>query len=140
MEKRDFSLGTAALILLAGSLTTTGSYGRDLVVTRTAKSGVDSLIAYERGWDRNCQPTGSSVTFTSQPAHGKASVVQGTSIIPPSTLRSGDTGHCVGQSIVGNEIRYLSAPGFHGRDHVSWSVTYGNGAEGGATDVTIVVK
>jgi hypothetical protein len=140
MKHGDFARWTLSLTMLAGGLAATGSYARDLVLTRTAKSGADSIIAYERAWDGECQPKGSSVTFTSQARHGTVSVVQGISVIPPSTPRSGSTGRCSGRSIVGNEIHYLSSLGFHGTDHVSWTVVYSNRSEGGATDISIVVK
>ncbi len=130
----------AAIVTLTGVVAATGSDAKDLVLTRPAVSGVDDIIAYERAFDRTCRARGASVTFTRQPAHGKISILQGVSIIPTSTPRFGSTGKCAGQSIVGHEIHYMSDSGYHGVDHVSWTVIYDNGAEGGATDVNIVVR
>ncbi len=116
MKNADIALGPAVRVILAASVFATASQARDLVLTRTARSGADSLIALERAWNKDCQQRMSSVTFTSQPTHGSVSVVQGVSTIPASTPRNGSTGNCAGQSIQGNEIRYLSKPGFHGTD------------------------
>jgi hypothetical protein len=127
------------LVALAFGTGATSSLAGDLVLTRAAQSGVASLIGYERAWNRNCQDVGTTVTITGQPSHGSVSVEQGSSTIPASTPRSGSTGQCAGRQIAGNQVMYRSEPGFHGRDHVSWHVVYGNG-KSGETNVTIAVR
>src|SRR5712692_2831854 len=91
---------------------------KDLTLTRDAKSGVDSRIAYERAWDRDCKALPVTVTITQQPKNGTVSVVQGTSTIPASTPGSGSTGGCAGKTVTGNEIVYRSNAGFRGTDTV----------------------
>ncbi len=113
--------------------------GEELKVTRTADSGVESLIAHERSWDRNCNPRQSAVTITSKPTSGTVSVVLGTSTIPTSTPRFGSTGVCAGKTITGNQVMYKSKPGFHGVDTVTYGVVYGDGSRG-STTITINVK
>ena len=115
------------------------STGEAIKVTRNVKSGVESLIAYERSWDGNCNPTESRVAFTSKPVMGTAWVAVGTSIIPESTPRFGSTGACAGKTITGNQVMYKSNPGFQGNDAVTYDVVYGNGRRGSMI-ITIVVK
>ena len=88
------------------------AHASDLTLTRTARSGVPSLIGQERSWDRSCQPLASQVTITQQPAHGSVSVVTGESVIPSTTPREGSTGACAGHSVTGNQVIYRSEPGF----------------------------
>jgi len=111
---------------------------KDLKLTRDAKSGVDSRIAYERAWDRDCKAVPVTVTITQQPKSGTVSVVQGTSTIPASTPRSGST-DCAGKTVTGNEIKYRSNAGFRGTDTVSYNVAKNNVAVG-STTITINVK
>src|ERR1700730_6511310 len=91
---------------------------RDLKLTRDAKSGVDSRIAYERAWDRDCKALPVTVRITQQPKNGTVSVVQGTSTIPAGTPRSGRTDDCAGKTVAGNEVMYRSNAGFRGTDTV----------------------
>jgi hypothetical protein len=98
--------------------------GQTLNLTRSAKSGVDSTIAQERAWDRNCNATAVTVTITKNPANGTISVASGvTSTIPPSTPAQGSTGACAGKSVTGNEVKYKSNAGFTGIDSVSYTVS-----------------
>lgn len=111
----------------------------DLQLTRITTSGVDTLIAYERGWDGNCNPVPVTVTFTKMPSHGIVSVVQGTSTIPDSTARHGSTGKCAGRTITGNQLMYRSEAGFYGSDSISYNVV-NNGVSAGSTTITINVQ
>jgi hypothetical protein len=112
---------------------------KDLKLTREAKSGVDSRLAYERAWDRDCKSLPVTVTMTQQPKNGTVSVVQGTSTIPASTPRAGEIDRCVGKPVTGNEIRYKSKPGFRGTDTLSYNVV-NNNVGTGTTTITINVK
>jgi hypothetical protein len=113
---------------------------KDLNLTRSAESGVDSLISQERGWDRNCNVLPVTVSITKHPVNGAISVVPGvTSTIPASTPRSGSTGACAGKTVTGNEIRFKSNPGFHGTDTVSYDVVFGSQPPQ-STAITINVK
>jgi hypothetical protein len=112
---------------------------KDLKLMRTAKSGIDSLIGYERGWDHDCAAIPTTVTITSQPKHGVATIVQGTSTIPTSTPPNGSTGECAGRTITGNQVMYRSQAGYHGTDFIAWDAMTARG-NGGHVDVTIAVK
>jgi len=129
-------------LVLAGTITaacTITAAARDLQLTRDATSGVDSRIAYERAWDRNCKALPTSVSVMQQPKNGTISVVEGTSTIPASTPNSGSSGDCVGKTVTGNEVHYKSNAEFHGTDSVTYSVT-NNGVPAGTRIITIVVK
>jgi hypothetical protein len=112
---------------------------KDLKLTRDAKSGVDSRIAYERAWDRDCKAVPVTVAITQQPKNGTVSVVQGTSTIPTSTPRSGGTDNCAGKTVAGNEIMYRSNAGFRGTDTVVYDAVRNNVGVG-TTTITINVK
>ena len=127
-----------ALVALTFALSAEPSPAQNLTLTRSARSGIDSLIGYERAWDRSCAAKRSTVTITRQPANGSAYVAQGTSKIPASTPRGGDTGQCAGKTIAGNQVMYRSRAGFHGTDFVSWDAVFDGG--GGHVDVTIDVR
>jgi uncharacterized caspase-like protein len=110
-----------------------------LKVSRTVESGIESLLAYERAWDRNCSPLQTTVTLTSKPANGNIWVAIGTSVIPESTPRGGSTGVCAGKTITGNQVMYKSNPGFHGVETVTYDVVNPNGSRGSMV-MTINVK
>jgi hypothetical protein len=100
---------------------------QSLNLTRSAESGIDSLISQERAWDRNCNALPVNVNITKNPVNGTVSVVPGvTSTIPSSTPAGGNTGACAGKTVTGNEIRYKSKAGFHGTDSVSYNVVNGD--------------
>lgn len=128
------SVWTAAAVTCVGT-----AAAKDLTLTRNAESGVDSRIAYERAWDRDCKALPTTVTVTQPPKNGTISVVQGTSTIPASTPNSGSTENCAGKSVAGNEVHYKSNAGFHGTDTVTYSVT-NNNVPAGTRVITIVVK
>src|SRR5262245_16614129 len=118
---RKFAVLSGGLTIL---LVLVGPSLAELKLTRSANSGVDSLISQERAWDRNCNPIAVTVTITKNPANGAVSVVPGvTSTIPSSTPASGSTGACAGKSVTGNEVRYKSNAGFRGADSVSYNVS-----------------
>jgi hypothetical protein len=132
------------LVALLGTVMAAGGIGsavaRDLTLTRKAQSGVETRIAYERAWNRDCQALPTTVTVTQAPKNGAISVVQGTSTVPPSTPNSGETAdNCVGKTVAGNEVHYKSNAGFHGTDSVTYSVT-NNGKPDGTRVITIVVE
>ena len=91
-----------------------------------AVSGVDSLLAHEHAWDRNCNALQTKITFTKMPAHGEVSIGTGTPL-PQKVPRTGPTGHCIGKMITGNEVMYKSEPGYQGMDAVSYLGVYPNG-------------
>ena len=122
-----------ATALLAPSSIGAGAFAQEIKLTRPAQSGIESLLANERSWDRNCKPLATSVTITSQPSNGKVTVIQGVSTLPPTTPRSGSTGDCAGKSVTGNQIMYQSNPGFRGTDTLAYKVMYGNGKSGSTT-------
>ena len=131
-------LTTAFVCSLAA--TAAGTAAADsLKLTRNALSGVDSLLAYERAWDKDCKALPSVVTVTEQPKNGSVSVVQTTGTIPASTRDTGSTGGCAGTAVTGNQIRYTSNPGYHGRDTVSYTIMTNN-APAGSKVITIIVK
>ncbi len=125
--------GTIATICIATAV------AKDLKLTRNATSGVESRIAYERAWDRNCKALPTSVSLTQQPKNGTISIVEGTSTIPEGTPNSGSTGDCAGKTVTGSEVHYKSNAGFHGTDSVSYSVT-NNNMPAGTRIITIIVK
>ena len=99
-------------------------FAESLNLTRSAKSGLESLIVEERLWDRNCNALPVTVTITKIPANGAISVKpEVRSTIPASTPAQGSTGACAGKQVTGNEIWYKSNPGFRGTDSVSYNVS-----------------
>lgn len=124
-----FKVISAQLVSFTICICCSSSYAGTLDLQRSAKSGSDSIIGYERAWDGSCSPINNSVTILDQPQHGTASVVSGTSTIPASTPRHGSTGVCADKQIVGSQVMYKSSAGFHGQDHVSWEVTTKNGVD-----------
>ena len=120
MRKLAHSLGC----LIVSLIWVEPSAAQTLNVTRSAESGVDSFIGWERGWDRNCNTVPVTVTITTNPANGTISVVpEVASTIPESTPAGGSTGACAGKSVTGNQVRYKSNAGFHGTDSVSYNVS-----------------
>jgi hypothetical protein len=93
---------------------------KDLQLTRSAVSGVDSGLAYAGRWDGNCQALPGWVIITRPPANGVVAVVRADELIPASTPASGDTGQCAGKTVASNKIMYRSNPGFHGTDTMAY--------------------
>jgi hypothetical protein len=116
-------LGLAAILAAAsGAL----SEEKTMNLSRNAKSGLDSRLAYSSRWDRNCNAHPVKITFTRQPENGTAWSVEAEEVLPPSTPGSGDTGRCAGKTINGKKIMYRSKSGFHGSDTVGYD-SDGNG-------------
>jgi hypothetical protein len=93
---------------------------KDIQLTRSAVSGVDSGIAFAGRWDGNCQALPSSVMIVRPPANGAIAVIRADEVIQASTPVSGDTGICAGKTVPANEIMYRSRTGFHGTDMVAY--------------------
>jgi hypothetical protein len=89
-------------------------------LSRNAKSGVDSRLAYSGRWDRNCNTQPVTITFTRQPENGNAWSVEADEVLPVSTPGSGNTGQCAGKTIQSKRIMYRSNPGFRGNDTVGY--------------------
>lgn len=107
-------------------------------LSRNAKSGLDSLLAYAGRWNRDCKELPVKISFTRQPTNGMVWSVEDDRVIPPSTPAFGDTGACAGKTIKSKQIMYRSAPGFRGND------TVGYDSEGGGTvihtTITVTVQ
>jgi hypothetical protein len=116
-------LGFAAILAALGSAL---AAEKTMNLSRNAKSGTDSRLAYSSRWDRNCNSQPVKITFTRQPENGTAWSVEADEVLPPSTPGSGDTGKCAGKSVNGKKIMYRSKPGFHGSDTVGYD-SDGNG-------------
>ena len=127
----------ASALALLGSVAAAAA--QDLQLTRTATSGVESHLAWERAWDRNtCQQQPVTVTITRPTANGTVSVREESSTIPVSTAAGGSTGNCAGKQVTGKHIMYRSKPGFQGTDSVSYEVTSADGRKR-VTTITVNV-
>jgi hypothetical protein len=111
-----------AIAVLAAVLAASGAWAEEktMNLSRNAKSGVDSLLAYAGRWDRDCKELPIKINFTRNPAQGMAWSVEDDRTIPSSTPAMGDTGKCAGKIIKSKKIMYRSAPGFRGSDTVSY--------------------
>ena len=118
MQKHIIAIAgfVAALALASGTL----AAEKTMNLSRNAKSGVDSRLAYSGRWDRNCNGVPVTVTITRQPASGTVSVVDADEKIAASTPASGSTGKCAGKTIKSKMIMYRSKPGFRGNDTVRY--------------------
>jgi hypothetical protein len=114
---KHFIAGFAAALVVTG---TAVAAEKTMNLSRNAKSGVDSRLAYSGRWDRNCNGVPVAVTITRQPANGTVSVVDADEVIAASTPASGSTGKCAGKTIKSKKIMYLSKPGFRGSDTVGY--------------------
>ena len=120
----------AALAVTSGAL----AAEKTMKLSRNAKSGLDSLLAYSGRWDRNCNALPIKITFTRQPTNGMAWSVEADRVIPTSTPASGDTGECAGKTVPSKKIMYRSAPGFRGNDTVSYD------SDGGGTVIHTTIS
>jgi hypothetical protein len=114
------------------------AFAQEIKLTRSADSGIESLLVDERSWDAKCKPLTTSITITSPPTNGKVTIVPGVSTVAAKSLQPASVRRCAGKSVPGNQIRYRSNPGFHGTDSLGYTVRYGNGQRG-STAVTIDV-
>jgi hypothetical protein len=121
------TLAVSLACLIASLMGVASAGAQELKLTRSAGSGVDTAIAHERTWDRNCNALPVTVSITKNPVNGTVAVAPGiTSTLPANTPASGSTGTCAGKTITGSTIRYKSKSGFHGTDSVSYDVAIGS--------------
>ena len=116
MHKYIITGFTAALVVTSGAV----AAEKTMNLSRNAKSGVDSGLAYSGRWDRNCNSLPVKITFTRQPTNGTAWSVEADEVLPASTPGSGNSGQCAGKTITSKRIMYRSAPGFRGTETVSY--------------------
>jgi hypothetical protein len=112
----------AALALTSGAL----AAEKTMNLSRTAKSGVDSRLAYSGRWDRDCNSLPVTITITRQPTNGTVSVEDADEVLPAATPGSGKTGRCAGKTVKSKKIMYRSKPDFRGSDTVGYD-SDGNG-------------
>ncbi len=119
-ELRNFGqIGIAAvvIVLLACGI----AAAKDIKLTRTAKSGVETRVAYSAHWDNNtCNSLRNKVTISKQPEHGTVSIKPAEETLPQSTPGSGGTGPCAGKKVQASAIMYRSNPGFKGIDTLGY--------------------
>jgi hypothetical protein len=106
---------------------------KEIKLSRTVKSGVETRLANSSRWDRDCHAIPATVTISKPPMHGTASVKPGEETLPASTPGSGPTGNCGGKKIATHMIMYRSNDGYRGDD----MVVYHND---GGIDGTIMIK
>ena len=127
--------GLAAVLATASG---TSAEEKTMNLSRNAKSGADSLLAYAGRWDRNCNELPIRINFTRQPAQGMVWSVEADRVIPATTPAMGATGQCAGKTVKSKKIMYRSAAGFRGSD------TVGYDSEGGGTiihtTITVTVQ
>jgi hypothetical protein len=132
-RSRFSDVGRISLMALAiGLLACSAGAAKDIKLKRTAKSGVETQLAYSAQWDKNCNSLPNKVTISKQPEHGTASIKPAEQTLPKSTPGSGGTGSCDGKKVQASAIMYRSNPGFKGTD------TLGYHAEAGI-DATITI-
>ena len=131
LRKRS-RVGFAAL---AGALLACGTVAaKEIKLTRSAKSGVETRLAYSAHWDtKTCNSLPNKVTISRQPEHGTASIKPAEETLPQSTPGSGGTGPCAGKTVQASAIMYRSNPGFKGTD------TLGYHSEAGIDAVIAVI-
>ena len=121
------TLAVSLACLIASLMGAALALAQELTLTRSAESGVDTRVAHERAWDRNCNALPVKVSITKNPVNGAVSVAPGvTSTLPANTPAAGSPGTCAGKTITGITIRYKSKSGFHGTDSVSYTVVSGS--------------
>jgi hypothetical protein len=118
MHKHAFA--TVGCLAALAAATSAPAAERSMNLSRTAKSGVDSPLAYSSRWDRNCNSLPVTITITKKPANGEVSVLDADEVLPASTPGSGNTGQCAGKTIKSKKIMYLSKPGFRGNDTLGY--------------------
>lgn len=122
-------VATLVIVLLAYGIVA----AKEIKLTRTAKSGVETRLAYSARWDtKTCNSLPNKVTISKQPEHGTASIKPAEETLPQRTPGSGGTGACAGKKVQASAIMYRSSPGFKGTD------TLGYHSESGI-DATITV-
>ena len=131
-KSRNFC-GISLTALAIGLLGCGAVLAKDIKLTRTAKSGVETRLAFSAHWDtKTCNSLPNKVTISKQPEHGTASIIPAEETLPQSTPGSGGMGPCAGKKVQASAIMYRSNPGFKGTD------TLGYHTEAGI-DATIIV-
>jgi hypothetical protein len=108
---------------------------KSMTLARSAKSGIDSPLAYSGRWDHDCKSLPLKITITKNPMNGTVTVVDADEVLQATTPASGSTGACIGKTIRSKMIRYLSPPGFRGSD----TLGYDSEGEGTVIHTTIAV-
>jgi hypothetical protein len=87
---------------------------------RTAKSGHETLIDGHIRWDNNCEPLRPIILHLDHPpSHGiVCAKVEQTTI---KTVYKGTATHCIGRTIPGVRIVYLSKPDYVGPDEFKYT-------------------
>jgi hypothetical protein len=129
----------AAMFSAASWLMDGAAVAQEIKLTRSAPSGIETLLVDERSWDSHCRPLATSIKVINQPSNGSVKIVPGSSIVATSVAASTSIGQCAGRSITGQQIVYRSNPGFRGVDTLAYRAFYGNGRSG-STTVTINVR
>ena len=124
MRKRIIVMIGLAATVAAANVTLAAE--KTMNLSRNAKSGVDSRLAYSGRWDRNCNSLPVKVTITRQPSNGTVSVEDADEVLPAATPGSGKTGRCAGKTVKSKKIMYRSKPDFRGSDTVGYD-SDGNG-------------
>jgi hypothetical protein len=125
--KTSRNLGRTGVAAVAIVLLACGSAAaKELKLTRTAKSGVETRLAYSAHWDtKTCNSLPNKVTISKQPAHGTASIKPAEETLPQSTPGSGATSPCAGKKVQASAIMYRSNPGFKGIDTLAYHTEAG---------------
>jgi hypothetical protein len=112
----------AALIAIG----TAAAAEKSMNLNRTAKSDVESRLAYSNRWDRNCNSLPVTITFVQKPMYGTVAAVDADEVLPAATPGSGKTGPCAGKTIKSKAIIYRSNANYRGNDIVRYD-SDGNG-------------
>lgn len=119
-KSRNFgrtSIAAVVIALLACGI----AAAKDLKLTRTAKSGVETRLAYSAHWDtKTCNSLPNKVTISKQPEHGTVSIKPAEETLHQRTPGSGATGPCEGKKVQASAIMYRSNPGFKGTDTLGY--------------------
>jgi len=112
---------TSIAAVVIGLLVYGSATAKEIKLTRTAKSGVETRLAYSGHWDtKTCNSLPDKVTISKQPEHGTASIKPAEETLQQSTPGSGATGACAGKKIQASAIMYRSNPGFKGVDTLGY--------------------
>lgn len=117
---------TSVAAVVIGLLVYGSAAAKEIKLTRTAKSGVETRLAYSAHWDaKTCNALPNKVTISKQPQHGTASIKPAEQTLPQATPGSGATGPCDGKTVAASAIMYRSNPGFKGIDTLGYHTEAG---------------
>lgn len=117
---------TGVAVLVIALLACGIAAAKELKLKRTAKSGVETRLAYSAHWDnKTCNSLPNKVTISKQPEHGTASIKPAEQTLPQATPGSGATGPCAGKTVAASAIMYRSNPGFKGIDTLGYRTEAG---------------